>query len=512
MIFGQLGNDTIQGDGDIDIVNTDAGNGIGRAWAPAATAAGDLWVQPSVEATTDGDDYIEGGGGTDVVFGDLGQDDIIGGSSNLFSLVLDAQRPDVGDIIFGGAGAQVARNATRCRPARSPRTRTPATPTRSSATTATSYRLVAGSGAPPAWRRPAASSASPTTTTASTAEADHPGRHAARLHDGGPDRRPDLFGGSQTQRAEHAARRTATSPTHHGPDPDLGRRRGPRRVRRRHRLRRRRQRRRVRRRRRRRPHRRLGPRLDLRRHRHRRHPRRRRPHLHQPQRPDRAAQRRHDREPPRPTIDTPGSIQVAIINPTGKLNKAVDLTPFALNPRVPGIGTDFDTSSTTRCGPTTSSSAAGTTTSSTAAPATTPSPAPRRWPQSYALAVRPDGAPIGIDPHRLQPAVSARNVARLRRQPPATTPSTTSTTRAASSRSTPTASLNKATGACTFTRPRRTAATSGSSTTTAPTGAYVDRRRAHRRRRRAVRRPRQRLARRRHRQATRCGAAGATTC
>ena len=38
------------------------------------------------QRATDGDDYIEGGGGNDVIFGNLGQDDIVGGSSNLFSL------------------------------------------------------------------------------------------------------------------------------------------------------------------------------------------------------------------------------------------------------------------------------------------------------------------------------------------------------------------------------------------------------------------------------------------
>src|SRR5207245_489730 len=35
--------------------------------------------------------------------GNLGQDDIIGGSSQFFGLTTAAQRPDAGDIIFGGA-------------------------------------------------------------------------------------------------------------------------------------------------------------------------------------------------------------------------------------------------------------------------------------------------------------------------------------------------------------------------------------------------------------------------
>ncbi|MCU1507720.1 MAG: hypothetical protein JWP05_2689, partial [Microbacteriaceae bacterium] len=98
-IFGQLGNDVIQGDGSIDLT-------VGAS----RDAAGLLVLAPSVEAATDGDDYIEGGGGSDVVFGNLGRDDIIGGSSGLFSLASKAQRPDAADFLFGGAGTDVARN------------------------------------------------------------------------------------------------------------------------------------------------------------------------------------------------------------------------------------------------------------------------------------------------------------------------------------------------------------------------------------------------------------------
>ena len=48
--------------------------------------------------------YIEGGGGCDTIFGGLGQDDIVGGSSSLFGLDSPAKRPDGRDILFGGAG------------------------------------------------------------------------------------------------------------------------------------------------------------------------------------------------------------------------------------------------------------------------------------------------------------------------------------------------------------------------------------------------------------------------
>ena len=100
-IFGQLGNDVIQGDGSI----------LGAQVGAAISSGGALIVLPAVEnVATDGDDYIEGGGGNDVMFGNLGQDDIIGGSSNLFGLGTPEQRPDGDDIIFGGAGLRIERN------------------------------------------------------------------------------------------------------------------------------------------------------------------------------------------------------------------------------------------------------------------------------------------------------------------------------------------------------------------------------------------------------------------
>ena len=71
---------------------------------------GDLDIVPSLEAATDGEDYIEAGGGRDVVMGGLGQDDIIGGSSELYGLDTPDLRPDGSDLIFGGAGNRVGRN------------------------------------------------------------------------------------------------------------------------------------------------------------------------------------------------------------------------------------------------------------------------------------------------------------------------------------------------------------------------------------------------------------------
>jgi hypothetical protein len=135
MIFGQLGEDTIQGDGSIESAvgsEEEVGNriaaalvGIEPVYARRVQDSTDskMWLTPGVEVDryileinpsfelgTDGDDYIEGGGGNDTIFGGLGQDDIIGGSSSLFTLVTPEQRPDGADMIFGGAGTRIDHN------------------------------------------------------------------------------------------------------------------------------------------------------------------------------------------------------------------------------------------------------------------------------------------------------------------------------------------------------------------------------------------------------------------
>jgi hypothetical protein len=96
-IFGQLGNDVIQGDGSIDSTV-----GASRDSYGLHAVAG--------SASADGSDYVEGGGGSDVIFGGLGQDDLIGGSSGLFNLGNLHQRPDVADLVFGGDGTRIDRN------------------------------------------------------------------------------------------------------------------------------------------------------------------------------------------------------------------------------------------------------------------------------------------------------------------------------------------------------------------------------------------------------------------
>ena len=123
-IFGQLGNDVIQGDGTIDGAVTGRGDGtidgitaperrVGAARNPLGPEdpVGALKVVSSLsdDPATDGTDYIEGGGGCDVIFGGLGQDDLVGGSSSFFGLSAD-ERPDGQDKIFGGSGVEISRN------------------------------------------------------------------------------------------------------------------------------------------------------------------------------------------------------------------------------------------------------------------------------------------------------------------------------------------------------------------------------------------------------------------
>ena len=119
MIFGGLGNDTIQGDGSIDLVSAGSASACTAGGHPgSATVASrvgackdasyNMLLNPSVDSSSDGDDYIEGGGGDDVIFGNQGQDDIVGGSSNFFGLTTPAQRPDGADTIYGGSGTRIA--------------------------------------------------------------------------------------------------------------------------------------------------------------------------------------------------------------------------------------------------------------------------------------------------------------------------------------------------------------------------------------------------------------------
>ena len=211
---------------------------------------------------TDGQDYIEGDGGNDIVFGGLGQDDIVGGSSNFFSLTDPNMRPDGADLIFGGSG-------DAHRPQRQRRHRTPAT--RDSRVTTPRARCRRDR------RRQRPTSSASSASTASTSDRrrrdgcqiDADGRMyvsyayddtyggersscaASTLLDytpGGPDFRPDLFGlgtdgpcstsAPQTQNGcgECSASPTRPAPTASCPpgiERDLRQRRGPRRTRRR---------------------------------------------------------------------------------------------------------------------------------------------------------------------------------------------------------------------------------------------------------------------------------------
>ncbi|MCP9780196.1 MULTISPECIES: DUF4347 domain-containing protein [Cyanobium] len=110
LMFGQLGNDLIAGDGFIGADDLDANSITHTLTVTDSVVVGntDQTLYLNIpELASDGDDYIEGNGGSDLIYGGLGQDDIIGGSSSLFGLDAEQLRPDGADIIFGGAGNPV---------------------------------------------------------------------------------------------------------------------------------------------------------------------------------------------------------------------------------------------------------------------------------------------------------------------------------------------------------------------------------------------------------------------
>jgi len=114
VMFGQLGNDLMQGDGTIgaDDLDTDT---ITRHIVVTDSGSNpdtdeDLFFNIGA-ATADADDYMEGNGGDDLMYGGLGQDDMIGGNSDLFGLNgPESMRPDGSDTIFGGVGTAIGRN------------------------------------------------------------------------------------------------------------------------------------------------------------------------------------------------------------------------------------------------------------------------------------------------------------------------------------------------------------------------------------------------------------------
>ena len=92
-VFGQLGDDTLHGDGALV-------TGASRTWL----------IVTNANTALDADDHVEGNDGNDNIRGGLGQDSIIGGSSNLFGLITPDMRHDGTDDIWGGNGEQVVRN------------------------------------------------------------------------------------------------------------------------------------------------------------------------------------------------------------------------------------------------------------------------------------------------------------------------------------------------------------------------------------------------------------------
>ncbi len=117
VLFGQLGDDWLAGDGSIGDSANEAEETININDACSDQTDDTLYFNVP-EATTDGDDYMEGNGGSDTMFGGLGQDDIVGGSSSPWSerwRVTSPRRTPCGQtdptLIYGGSNNRTARNA-----------------------------------------------------------------------------------------------------------------------------------------------------------------------------------------------------------------------------------------------------------------------------------------------------------------------------------------------------------------------------------------------------------------
>ena len=275
-----------------------------------------------------------------MIFGGLGQDDLIGGSSSLYSLTRPAQRPDGADMIFGGAGHPARPQRLRRHRARRPRPRRRRHPGRQR------QHLPARRDerdAVDAERVPHVQ-----LRQLRRRRADHPARvHVPRL------RRRAARPATSAPPTSSTARPATTPSTADRQRRAL--RRGPgRRHLRRHRLR---------------PH--------LRRHRRGRHPRRRRQDAHEPQRPHRAAQPAARSRTSRTLVELPGPVHRRLVV---DIARRAEEAGRCSRPAHRRRGT-------------TSSTAASATTSSTAAPATTRSPAPRRCASSTTRLPQVDARP-----------------------------------------------------------------------------------------------------------------------
>ncbi|WP_298261961.1 LEPR-XLL domain-containing protein [uncultured Litoreibacter sp.] len=110
------GDDLIAGGADADRLFGQRGNDtiLGDGAIDFDALGGPIMVEAG--ALTDSNDYVEGGGGSDTLIGGLGQDDLIGGSSMLF-LGESCGDPtgerliDDADTIFGGTSLDISRNS-----------------------------------------------------------------------------------------------------------------------------------------------------------------------------------------------------------------------------------------------------------------------------------------------------------------------------------------------------------------------------------------------------------------
>jgi hypothetical protein len=85
---------------------------VAAAGPPIAAGCASLpcTISKATVVAMDGSTYVEGGRGNNTIFGDGGQNTLIGGNSNMFSLTTPAERASGSNLIFGGSGSNAGRS------------------------------------------------------------------------------------------------------------------------------------------------------------------------------------------------------------------------------------------------------------------------------------------------------------------------------------------------------------------------------------------------------------------
>src|SRR6202007_2879600 len=90
---------------EVGVVTLVAGNVLTLTSSPTAQTG--CTPAACTLVVTDSQSYVEGGRGNNTIFANQGQNDIVGGNSDMFSLKLPQERASGSNLIFGGSGGNV---------------------------------------------------------------------------------------------------------------------------------------------------------------------------------------------------------------------------------------------------------------------------------------------------------------------------------------------------------------------------------------------------------------------